>query len=252
LIAGGVGLANLIYCMIIVPSTKRKAATSSVKAAVKKLTDDLKKVVTNLEFLKTLLCIGAPAKAILTGVITFALPLVLGQAGYRPEDIGQVVMLYGLGVLVSSGYASRLVDRTKNAEMVLLVGAIMSGAGLVTVGFMGSSILGSGPFSTVVVVAAVLLVGVAHGFINAPVVSHVGQTALAKRIGANPTTTAYRFLERGGHVSGPLLISQFFLLWGQGPYVIGGIGVAVLVFGVLFVGYRLVPQPARLQGEPAE
>ena len=78
MIAGGVGLANLIYCLFLVPSTERKAATSSVSVAVKKLAWDLKKVVTDLEFLKTLFTIGAPAKAILTGVVTFALPLILG------------------------------------------------------------------------------------------------------------------------------------------------------------------------------
>jgi len=252
LIAGGVGLATLIYCQFLVPGTDRKTATTSVGAAVKKLTADLKKVVTELEFLKTLFTIGAPAKAILTGVVTFALPLILGQAGYRPEDIGQVVMLYGLGVLASSGYASRFVDRTKNSEMVLFIGAIMSGVGLVMVGFMGSPVVGNGLLSTVVIVAAVLIVGLAHGFINAPVVSHIGQTALAQRIGANPTTTAYRFLERGGHITGPLLLSQLFLFWGQRPYVIGGIGMAVVMFGLLFVAHRLLPRPARLQGEPAE
>jgi predicted MFS family arabinose efflux permease len=252
LIAGGVGLATLIYSQFLVPGTDRKTATTSVSAAVKKLTADLKKVVTELEFLKTLFTIGAPAKAILTGVVTFALPLILGQAGYRPEDIGQVVMLYGLGVLASSGYASRFVDRTKNSEMVLFIGAIMSGVGLVMVGFMGSPVVGNGIFSTIVVVVAVLIVGLAHGFINAPVVSHIGQTALAQRIGVNPTTTAYRFLERGGHIMGPLLLSQLFLFWGQGPYVIGGIGIAVVIFGLLFVTHRLLPRPVRLQGEPAE
>src|SRR6185369_11075122 len=117
-------------------------------------------------------------------------------------------------------------------------------------GLMGSPLLGEHLISTVVVVSAVAVVGLAHGFINAPVVGHIGQTALAARIGANPTTTAYRFLERGGHIAGPLLLSQMFLLWGQGPYVIGGIGIAVVLFGFLFAMHRLLPQPAKLQGEP--
>ena len=120
IIAGGVGLATLIYCRSWFPAPTARLPPRASSAAVKKLTGDLKKVVTELEFLKTLFTIGAPAKAILTGVVTFALPLILGQAGYRPEDIGQVVMLYGLGVLASSGYASRFVDRTKNSEVVLL------------------------------------------------------------------------------------------------------------------------------------
>ena len=82
-------------------------------------------------------CVGIPAKAILTGIITFAMPLLLGQYGYRSEDIGQIIMLYGLGVIAASGFASRLVDRTKNAEVVLFWGAVMSGAGLVLIGLMG-------------------------------------------------------------------------------------------------------------------
>jgi hypothetical protein len=95
-------------------------------------------------------------------------------------------------------------------------------------------------------------VGIAHGFINAPVVTHVGQIELAKRIGAAPTTTAYRFVERGGHIMGPVLISQFFLLWGQGPQVIGGIGLGVAILGLVFVAHRLMPRPAQVQAEPAE
>jgi hypothetical protein len=123
---------------------------------------------------------------------------------------------------------------------------------MMAIGLMGSPWLGNGLLSTSVVVVAVLVVGLAHGFINAPVVTHVGQTALAKRIGANPTTTAYRFLERGGHVMGPVLLSQFFLIWGQGAPVIGAIGLAITMLGLVFVAHRIVPQPAKLQGEPAE
>ena len=71
----------------------------------------MKHVLRNAEFLKTIFCIGIPAKAILTGTITFALPLLLGQHGYRPEDIGQVIMLYAISVVLASGLVSRLVDR---------------------------------------------------------------------------------------------------------------------------------------------
>jgi MFS family permease len=251
-ISGGVGLATILYSLLLVPATERRHATTTVAASVKKLTDDLKKVIANLEFLKILLCIGAPAKAILTGVITFALPLILGQQGYRPEDIGQLIMLYGLGVVASSGYVSRLVDRTKNTELVLFIGAVMSGIGLILIGFMGSSQIGTGLLSTAIAIFAVLMVGLAHGFINAPVTTHVGLTQLAKHVGANQAMTAYRFLERGGHVAGPILISQLFLIWGQGAPVIGAIGAAVVVLSLVFIAHRFVPQPSALRAEPAE
>jgi MFS family permease len=252
MIAGGVGATTLLYTLAMIPLLPLKKVEGGFGAAVKRLGNDLKKVVTSLEFLKILFFIGAPAKAILTGVITFAIPLILGQAGYRSEDIGQVVMLYGLGVVASTGYVSKLVDRTKNTEAVLFWGAIMSGLGLVMIGLLGTPLLPAGWISTAVVVAGVSLVGIAHGFINAPVVSHVTQSELAKRLGANPVTTTYRFLERGGHVAGPLLLSQFFLLWGQGPHIIGAIGVGTAVLGLLFVAHKLMPRQRSLRAEPAE
>jgi MFS family permease len=251
-ISGSVGLVAVIYTFAFLARSEAKQTQSGIKAAVKKLASELKQVMTNLEFLKTLLCIGAPAKAILTGVISFALPLILGQLGYRPEDIGQVIMLYGLGVLASSGYISRYVDRTKNSELVLFLGAVMSGLGLMAIGLMNSSVLGNGTLCTITAIVAVSVVGIAHGFINAPVVSHVGHSDLAKRIGANPVMTAYRFVERGGHVSGPLLVSQLFLIWGQGPAVIGGIGLATALLGVAFLNPRSIVRQIRPHVVPAE
>jgi MFS family permease len=251
-ISGGVGLVAVVYALFFVARSERKQTVAGIKTAVTKLANELKQVMTNLEFLKTLLCIGAPAKAILTGVISFALPLILGQLGYRSEDIGQVIMLYGLGVLASSGYVSRLVDRTKNSEIVLFIGAVMSGIGLMAIGLMNSSILGTGALCTIVVIISVLVMGIAHGFINAPVVSHVGHSHLAERIGANPAMTAYRFVERGGHISGPLLVSQFFLIWGQGPFVIGAIGIGTALLGAAFVSDRLLRRQVPAQLEPAE
>lgn len=251
-IAGGVGAATLIYTAGLLPSTEKKPSNTTLKAAFQRLGGELKKVVTNFSFLQTLLCIGAPAKAILTGVITFALPLVLGQIGYRPEDIGQIVMLYGLGVVASSGYVSRWVDRTKNTEAILFIGAIMSGAGLAAIGLLNYPILKETWMGTAVLIVAVALVGIAHGFINAPVVTHVGQSELAKRIGANSANTAYRFLERGGHVAGPLLLSQLFIAFGQGINVISGFGIGILVLGFAFVAHRAFPRAASLTAEPAE
>jgi MFS family permease len=222
IIGACVALATLVYTLTMLARTAPKQADDGIGAAVRKLLDQLKNVITSWEFLNTLLCIGAPAKAILTGIITFALPLVLGHAGYKPEDIGQVVMLYGLGVVLSTGRVSRLVDRTKNTEMILFCGALMSGAGLFMIGLLGSKIVGDGALGTVVVVIGVALVGVAHGFINAPVTTHMGQSDLAKRQGANPVTTAYRFAERGGHILGPILLGQLFVLFGNGAGVLGG------------------------------
>jgi len=251
-ISGAIGVATALYTLALLPSlAERKQATSGLRAALQRLATDLKRVVTDGEFLKTMFCIGIPAKAILTGVITFALPLILVQQEYRAEDVGQIVMLYGLAVVASTRFVSRLVDRTRNTEFILFWGAIMSGAGLVLAGLMGSHLLGNGLLSTAVVMVGVIMVGIAHGFINAPVVTHVGHSALATRIGATPVTTTYRFLERGGHIAGPFLVSQLFLIWGQGPHILAWIGIVTAAIGLLFIVHRFGSWSRPVQAEAA-
>ena len=159
----------------------------------------------------------------------------------------KLIMLYGLGVVASTGVVSRLVDRSRNTLSILFWGAVMSGLGLMLIGLMGSKYVGDGTLSTVIAIVGIALVGIAHGFINAPVVTHVGISELATRIGAVPTTTTYRFLERAGHISGPFLVSQLFLIWGQGAYIIGWIGVVIMVLGLIFVTQIFRPRLPRME-----
>jgi hypothetical protein len=116
---------------------------------------------------------------------------------------------------------------------------------------MGSPALGNGILSTLVVVSGVIVIGLAHGFINAPVVTHVAHSNLAARIGASPVTTTYRFLERVGHVAGPFLVGQLFLVWGQSPQLLVWIGAATASLGVLFIIRKAPPRVGALGPEAA-
>lgn len=251
MLSAAVGLAVTAYTVWLMPKLIPPAQPeSTVRAAVGKLYFDLKNVVRSGEFLNAIFCIGIPAKAILTGTITFALPLLLGQLKYRQEDIGQIIMLYGLGVIAATGYVARLVDRKGNTDAILFWGAAMSGIGLVMVSLMGTSVLGSVNMTIAVVIVGVILVGIAHGFINAPVITHMAHSDIAGQIGANPVTTTYRFLERLGHVAGPFLVSQAFLLWGQTPEIVTGIGFAAAILGILFLARKFIPtRPFTRSGE---
>ena len=241
-VSGAIGLATALYSILLIPMcVRRREAAAGLGAAIRRVGRDLRSVVGSGEFLKTMLCIGVPAKAVLTGTITFALPLLLTQQGYRQEEIGQIIMLYGMGVVAASSYIARVVDRTRNTEAILFWGAAISGMGLALVGCMDSPALG-GPIGTAVVVAGVVLIGLAHGFINAPVVTHVAHSNLAARIGENPVTTTYRFLERVGHVAGPFVVGQLFLIWGQSPQLLVWIGAATASLGILFI-MRKAPPP---------
>jgi predicted MFS family arabinose efflux permease len=252
MVCAAIGMATAFYSAVLIPGDiQGKHTAAGLGVAIGRVANDLKKVVRSGEFLKTMFCIGIPAKAILTGAITFALPLVLGQQGYRQEEIGQIIMLYGIGVVAASSYVSRLVDRTGSTESILFWGATISAMGLVLIGLMGSTLVGNGMLSTSIIIAGVIIVGIAHGFINAPVVTHVAHSALAGQIGANPVTTTYRFLERTGHVAGPFLVGQFFLIWGQGPQVLIWIGIATAILGLLFLVRTAPPRVGEIGPEIA-
>ena len=242
-IGGAVGLATALYSAVLMPRGRApERVEGGFGAALTRVGGDMLRVMRSTEFLKTMFLIGVPAKAILTGIITFALPLLLGQEGYRQEEIGQVIMLYALAVVASSSLISRMVDRTGRTESMLFWGAVISGFGLVLIGFMGSNATGHGTLSTALVVLGVVLVGSAHGFINAPVVTHIAHSELAKQIGANPATATYRFLERLGHVAGPIMVAQLFLIWGQTAHIIAWMGIVTMILGIFFILRRSRPR----------
>src|SRR5262249_45889885 len=103
-VAGAVGLVAPLYTLPLLPRIAGNPhAAGGLVATILRLKTDCRNVITDWPFLKAIFCNGIPAKALLTGVISFAIPLILTQQQYRPEDIGQLIMLYGLGVVASTG-----------------------------------------------------------------------------------------------------------------------------------------------------
>jgi MFS family permease len=196
-------------------------------------------VFRSVSFLWTTLLVGIPAKAVLTGVIVFAMPLLLSGQNLAQEDIGQIIMFYALGVLLSSHFVSRYADRAGNIRQILFVGLALSGIGLCVIGGVGwRSVvdLQLGPIAlTLILLGGTFLVGVGHGCINAPVVTHIAGTDVAKRLGEAPVTAFYRFIERIGHIAGPLVVGQLFFLSGQSPTAIAWLGAAMIAFALFFV-----------------
>jgi hypothetical protein len=87
---------------------------------------------------------------------------------------------------------------------------------------------------TIVIAFGVMIVGMAHGCVNAPVVTHIADLKLARRIGVDATTATYRFLERVGHIAGPIVAGQMFLMIGISPAVVTWFGAATIVLAIVF------------------
>ena len=239
-LGGLIATGMALYAITVLPSTApRRTAEIGMGATFRRLGRDVGQVLRSMHFLQTMFFIGIPAKAVLTGIIIFALPLLLAHKHYAQEDIGQIIMVYAAGVVLASSWVSRLVDRTGKTDTILFWGAVISGVGLMAIGLIDWEGLNRGDdgglLVTMVLIIGVATVGVAHGFINAPVVTHVAESELASKIGPTSVTATYRFLERIGHVAGPMIVGQMFLYWGQSALNLMWIGVAIALLGILFL-----------------
>jgi MFS family permease len=223
-IAVAVTLAGVLFAMAALPSLPgrpRKRGRGPLQMA---------RALLSTDFVSAVLLVGVPAKAVLTGVVVFAMPLVLSTMRLPQEDIGQVMMVYALGVLLASGYATRLADRLGATHGILLWGTLSAGAGLIAVGLADwAPVVALGQVATVaVILAGIAVLGLAHGCINAPVVTYVATTRAAQINGEVEVSAFYRFIERIGHIGGPLVLGQLLALSGQRPVAIAWVGIATL------------------------
>ena len=249
-LAGMIAGAAVIYTICLLPTVSTQAYIEHrIGANLGRLGRDLGRVLRNSDFIRTIALVGIPAKAVMTGIIIFALPLLLTYQGYAQEDLGQIIMLYAVGVLLANTYISRLVDRIGKTEGILCWGSVISGMGLVMIGISGWEGFADSPSgriaANVIVISGVTIVGLAHGFINAPVITRVANSKLAAEIGANSATASYRFLERLGHMAGPIVVGQLFLFAGQDAIVVTWLGCLIVFFGIVFILFSTPADPTQ-------
>ncbi|MDH3660254.1 MAG: MFS transporter [Alphaproteobacteria bacterium] len=247
---------TLIYAVAVVPAITqlRSRHPQGLKASVATLGEHVLQAIRDRHLLQAIALVGIPAKAILTGIVVFAIPLLMARQGYRQEDIGQLLMLYAGGVVLTNELIARWVDRTGDTRAVLVAGALLSGAGLWLIGLLGWGWFDQIPYGAAVevafVVAGVVLLGAAHGLINAPIVSHVAALKLGERIGVSALTATYRFLERIGHIAGPLVVGQMFFFAGEGAIVLAWSGLVVAALGIVFLWLNWGAKPAKPDRHP--
>jgi MFS family permease len=194
-----------VYTLVVLPPGGG-GGRWRVEGALSVMFRHMRQVVRSLEFLRAIMLIGIPAKAVLTGRhLCPAHPDVAGglRAGRHRAEI---LMVYALGVVIASSYISPVVDRTGYTRGVLFLGAVLSGVGLLMIGADGwpalRSLIADPLTATIVLIVGVGIVGLAHGLVNAPVITHVARSDLAYSIGETSATAVYRFLERAGHIAG--------------------------------------------------
>ncbi|MDE2114674.1 MAG: MFS transporter [Hyphomicrobiales bacterium] len=256
-LATATSLLTCLYIFGIVPDL-RASKVEAYQRRTKGGWSEFVSILRDSQFLRSMALIGVPAKAVMTGVVLFAMPLLLRQSGYMQEDVGQMTMIYAASVVIISHVVSRYVDRTGSVEGILLMGALLSGAGLLLISYAGQDVAAreihanihtSFAIGTSLMVLGVAMLGVAHGLINAPIVTNVANAPIATDLGAARVAAAYRLLERVGHITGPLILSQIFLMSTQSWFSLNWVAAATILFGLIFIA---TSKQSSEPGYPAE
>jgi hypothetical protein len=222
------------------------------------------------EFVKSLAFVGLIAKMSITGVVLFALPLIMARMDYAKEDIGQAIMLYYIASMLVSRYAARLVDRFEATKIFLFLSNVVGGGGMFVLGLIGANQLAGSPLlplgpalhnlalrfngifdtttlKTLILLICLVLAGISNGLMAAPILTHISNTGAARRYGNKSMTATYIFLERIGHVVGPMFVGFLFVLSGQSNTAISLFGALTIVLGLIFLltakGCRAIAGP---------
>ncbi len=232
-LASSIALLTALYGWVLLP---RQVAGTEPVPSMHAAWREMIAIFRDGSFLRSILLVGMPAKAVLTGVILFAMPLLLAQQGYAKEDVGQITMLYATAVILASHYAAQRTDRTSDTESILFWGTSVTAIGLAMVASVSMIDANANPvLATLMIVGGVIMVGIAHGCINAPIVTHVAQCEAANLYGMANAAATYRLMERIGHVLGPVIVGQIFLHFGTSWTALGWIAGCIFLLGMLFL-----------------
>ena len=237
-----------VYAACVIPAAVAVPAGQRLQPAMGIGGQSLRVVLRDAGFMKTIVLIGIPAKAVLTGVVLFGMPLLLTQLGYQKEDIGQFTMVYAGAVIAASAYVAKLVDQRGRSNLVLFWGSTLTAAGVLFLAALGwapgaAAVGGGGQIALILL--AVITIGVAHGLINAPILTHVSELGVSARYGTSTVAATYRFLERIGHAIGPMLVGQLLIFSGNSPAIFVWVAVALMLFGLIFIGPAQAAPPQR-------
>ncbi len=230
----------VIYGVVLLPNVREDEEPSVAGVAANPrpaFMPSLREAIRDFSFTNAVFFVGVPAKAISTGVISFGLPLLLARQAYAQEDIGQIIMFYPIGLLIMSAYLPHFLHRFGAPRNALVVGTLAGGIGVAFIGVMGwgtSEAAGLAGLVPIILVVGSLLIGLAHGLINAPIVAYVVTSRTGVDLGRNGINSIYRFLERIGHMTGPLIVGQLLFFSQQNASSITWLSGPVILLGVLF------------------
>jgi predicted MFS family arabinose efflux permease len=174
--------------------------------------------------------VTVPMNVLMAAFLWYLVPLTMASVGSSASSIARTLMVYYLVILMGGPLVTRLVERRAGEWTLVGLGSVMSGAVLLLPAFS---------LSALTVSVAVLVVGIGHAAVRGPQISlalDIANTELHDA-GRGPILAAMRSVERLGSVAG-LLVVAILAAWFDLAVVIGAIGVAGAVAGVVYLVAR--------------
>ncbi len=189
------------------------------------LISNIKQILSDQSFLKTAF-VGINSKIIMIGMITFALPLLLDYLDFFQEDIGQIMMMYYLGVFVSTLYSSKLADKALQLNKLISLGNYGSALGLILFGLITFKSFSS-TFQGISLYCSVIILGISNGLVSSIATVEILKSKTAICLGNSEALSMYRLSERIGNISGPLILGVI-LSFQKDPIMISYLGAIIL------------------------
>ncbi|MGF1870788.1 MFS transporter [Photobacterium indicum] len=211
LLSALVGGLMFVFSMVLPSMVPNKQVSGSLRDSLQSMLSGCAALLRVPSFIRTMVLVGIPTKMMLTGVVFFAVPILLSEKGVTKESIGQVLMAYAFAVLFVSGKVAPMIDRIGSTKWALCLGNLIASISLAMLSTI--FLVQDSAYAVLIATGSMLVMGLAHGFVNAPVVTHVVNTTSDND--ANMVATTYRFLERLGHVLGAIVVGQLLMLVGN-------------------------------------
>ncbi|CAK0738352.1 membrane hypothetical protein [Gammaproteobacteria bacterium] len=270
LVASAISLIGMLYLVRLVPAVDEICSLAGMEnfgsstarsGPQSRMLDDLFYVMRDPEFLRTLGLVGVIGKIAIAGVIMFATPLILAERGMPSDEIGLMLMLFYIASIIVTRYASVLVDHLGASRGALFLSAVVGGLGMLFMGITGInewnhpdayfgitllaelavrfnhwlSNIDSQHATSFLLISGIILAGISNGLMSAPIMTHIDKTPVAHSHGNKAVAAIYLFLERGGHMMGPMVISVLLAFTYNTPLGIAIFGIVTICLGSIFL-----------------
>ena len=228
-LSGVISMFAFIYGINIFGKSMRRAG-KEIKQDIKKEKSDSSfarasfQLIKDREFFAVVFLQAIPAKIAVIGFLFYLVPIYLKSIGTLQSNIGRVVMCYGILMAFLGPVLSRLL-KASHRKYNIFAGGMITGIAMISNHFFSG-------FTSVLMI--VIMLGLAQALSNSPMTSYISEMAIVQKIGTGTSMGLFRFLERIGNVTGPVLVG--FLIYKKGyEQSIVILGIISLVCSILYI-----------------